>query len=317
MASTVGVSAFVGTDGSGARRDRLQHPGGRWSRDMRLGGTRTLATRLGYWPEVALVGAGGGRPGRRGLRPPRRRPWTQPGRRRRNGERRRVTAATDDRGLPGRRPGPGRHPDLQRGRQHPRHHRPGPPGGARRRHPRRRRQQPRRHRRHRRRAGRRRRRTSTCCTGPASRASARRTWPASPGPASSGYDAVVEMDADGSHAPEELPALLDALRDADVVLGSRWVPGGKVRQLAGAPAACCPAAATSTPGWRWACRSRTPPAATAAYRMPVLDKIDLELGRVAGLLASRSSWPGAPTAPGSGSSRCRSRSPSASAARAR
>jgi dolichol-phosphate mannosyltransferase len=43
-----------------------------------------------------------------------------------------------------------------------------------------------------------------------------------------GYDAVVEMDADGSHAPEELPQLLDALVDADVVIGSRYVPGGKV-----------------------------------------------------------------------------------------
>jgi dolichol-phosphate mannosyltransferase len=43
-----------------------------------------------------------------------------------------------------------------------------------------------------------------------------------------GYDAVVEMDADGSHAPEELHRLLDAARDADVVIGSRWVPGGKV-----------------------------------------------------------------------------------------
>jgi dolichol-phosphate mannosyltransferase len=43
-----------------------------------------------------------------------------------------------------------------------------------------------------------------------------------------GYDAVVEMDADGSHAPEELPRLLDALVDSDAVLGSRWVPGGKV-----------------------------------------------------------------------------------------
>ncbi len=42
------------------------------------------------------------------------------------------------------------------------------------------------------------------------------------------YDAVVEMDADGSHAPEELPRLLDALADADVVLGSRWVRGGTV-----------------------------------------------------------------------------------------
>jgi glycosyltransferase involved in cell wall biosynthesis len=44
-----------------------------------------------------------------------------------------------------------------------------------------------------------------------------------------GYDVLVEMDADGSHQPEELPRLLDALRTADVVLGSRWVPGGEVR----------------------------------------------------------------------------------------
>ena len=43
-----------------------------------------------------------------------------------------------------------------------------------------------------------------------------------------GYRAFVEMDADGSHAPEQLPQLLDALRDADVVLGSRWVAGGAV-----------------------------------------------------------------------------------------
>ena len=43
-----------------------------------------------------------------------------------------------------------------------------------------------------------------------------------------GYDAVVEMDADGSHLPEELPRLLAALDGADVVLGSRWVPGGSV-----------------------------------------------------------------------------------------
>ncbi|MFC4110073.1 polyprenol monophosphomannose synthase [Micromonospora zhanjiangensis] len=43
-----------------------------------------------------------------------------------------------------------------------------------------------------------------------------------------GYDAVVEMDADGSHAPEQLPRLLAAAADADVVIGSRWVPGGRV-----------------------------------------------------------------------------------------
>jgi dolichol-phosphate mannosyltransferase len=43
-----------------------------------------------------------------------------------------------------------------------------------------------------------------------------------------GYDVLVEMDADGSHAPEQLPRLLVALDDADLVLGSRWVPGGAV-----------------------------------------------------------------------------------------
>jgi dolichol-phosphate mannosyltransferase len=43
-----------------------------------------------------------------------------------------------------------------------------------------------------------------------------------------GYDVMIEMDADGSHLPEQLPRLLDAVTDADLVLGSRWVPGGRV-----------------------------------------------------------------------------------------
>ncbi|GGK08832.1 dolichol-phosphate mannosyltransferase [Pilimelia anulata] len=89
-----------------------------------------------------------------------------------------------------------------------------------------------------------------------------------------GYDAVVEMDADGSHAPEELPKLLNALESADVVLGSRWVRGGSVvnwplhrlvlsrganfytRMLLGVPLH------DATGGYR-------------VYRMPVLEKIDL------------------------------------------
>jgi dolichol-phosphate mannosyltransferase len=44
-----------------------------------------------------------------------------------------------------------------------------------------------------------------------------------------GYARLVEMDADGSHQPEQLPALLAAADDgADVVLGSRWIAGGGV-----------------------------------------------------------------------------------------
>lgn len=44
-----------------------------------------------------------------------------------------------------------------------------------------------------------------------------------------GFDVLVEMDADGSHRPEDLPTLLQRLAEgADLVIGSRWVPGGSV-----------------------------------------------------------------------------------------
>ena len=39
---------------------------------------------------------------------------------------------------------------------------------------------------------------------------------------------VMEMDCDFSHDPEQVPVLVAAARDADVVLGSRYVPGGGV-----------------------------------------------------------------------------------------
>ena len=37
-----------------------------------------------------------------------------------------------------------------------------------------------------------------------------------------------EMDADQSHRPEELPALIDAIADADLVVGARYLPGGRI-----------------------------------------------------------------------------------------
>ena len=40
------------------------------------------------------------------------------------------------------------------------------------------------------------------------------------------YGYVIEMDADFSHDPKRLPALLAAAREADLALGSRYVPGG-------------------------------------------------------------------------------------------
>jgi dolichol-phosphate mannosyltransferase len=90
-----------------------------------------------------------------------------------------------------------------------------------------------------------------------------------------GYDVFVEMDADGSHQSKYLPTMLDALSDADVVIGSRWVDGGAVenwpksrlllskggntyaRILLGVPVH------DSTAGYR-------------AYRRTALDHIDLQ-----------------------------------------
>ncbi len=43
-----------------------------------------------------------------------------------------------------------------------------------------------------------------------------------------GYDVIGEMDADGSHQPEQLYRLRSALLDADLVIGSRYVAGGSV-----------------------------------------------------------------------------------------
>lgn len=44
-----------------------------------------------------------------------------------------------------------------------------------------------------------------------------------------GYDLIVEMDADLSHRPEDLPPLLEAARTNHLTIGSRYVPGGRVR----------------------------------------------------------------------------------------
>jgi dolichol-phosphate mannosyltransferase len=89
-----------------------------------------------------------------------------------------------------------------------------------------------------------------------------------------GYDAVVEMDADGSHAPEELSKLLDAARDADVVIGSRWVPGGSVvnwplhRMILSRGGSLYTRIALGLP-------LRDTTAGYRVYRMPVLDKIEV------------------------------------------
>ena len=90
-----------------------------------------------------------------------------------------------------------------------------------------------------------------------------------------GYEAVVEMDADGSHAPEQLTRLLQALRDHDAVLGSRYVPGGTVvnwprrREILSRGGNLYARLALGVP-------YRDATGGYRAYRMPVLEKIEVD-----------------------------------------
>lgn len=90
-----------------------------------------------------------------------------------------------------------------------------------------------------------------------------------------GYDAVVEMDADGSHAPEELHKLLDELADNDAVLGTRYIPGGSVHNW---PVHRLLLSRGGNIYIRMALRMPFKDATGGyrAYRMPVLDEINVE-----------------------------------------
>ncbi len=99
------------------------------------------------------------------------------------------------------------------------------------------------------------------------------TWAAMQYAIDRGYDTVVTLDADWSHPPEVLPALVAATADADVAIGSRYCPGGSIE------------------GWTWQRRVvsramnfatrlslglpvRDSSGACRAYRVDVLRKLD-------------------------------------------
>ena len=160
--------------------------------------------------------------------------------------------------------------------------------------PRHRRQQPGRHRRARRPAGGRRRprpRAAPRRQGGPGRRLPRR---ASAGPSTAGYDVIVEMDADGSHRPEELPTLLAAVdAGADLVLGSRWVEGGQVVNWPRSREVISRGAATPTPGSRSASPCATRPAATAPSG-PRPSRASTSTASSPRATASRSTWPAGP-----------------------
>ncbi len=128
-----------------------------------------------------------------------------------------------------------------------------------------------------------------------------------------GYDVLVEMDADGSHQPEELPAAARRARPAPTWCSARAGCPADGRELADAPPSCSPAAATPTSGWCSASPAATRPAASAPSGAPPW-RGSTSTASPARATASRSTWPGAPCRRASASSRCRSRSSSGSAA---
>ena len=89
---------------------------------------------------------------------------------------------------------------------------------------------------------------------------------------------VVEMDADGSHAPEDLPALLAALTagSARTWCSARATSGAARSSTGPHTATGSPAAATCTPGWRWASRIRDITGGYRVFRREVLESLPLD-----------------------------------------
>ena len=140
----------------------------------------------------------------------------------------------------------------------------------------RRRRQPGRHRRARRPAGGRGRPRCTCCTGRQAGPRRRRTWPVSAGASPAGYDVLVEMDADGSHQPEQLPALLAALRrrrpGPGLPLGARRLG----RQLAAVAGSCSRRGGNTYVRLALGIGLRDATGGFRAFRRATLEKLDLD-----------------------------------------
>ena len=89
-----------------------------------------------------------------------------------------------------------------------------------------------------------------------------------------GYEAVVEMDADLSHDPADVPRLLAGLRDADLVIGSRYVPGGGVGNWGRLRRALSGAGNLYARGWL-GYRVKDSTSGFRAYRTAVLQEAEL------------------------------------------
>jgi dolichol-phosphate mannosyltransferase len=90
-----------------------------------------------------------------------------------------------------------------------------------------------------------------------------------------GADLIFEMDADLSHAPEDIPRMIEAAQDADLVIGSRRVDGGKITGW-DARRHFTSSAATGFARLVLGLKTRDVTAGFRCYRRQVLEKINLD-----------------------------------------
>ena len=124
-----------------------------------------------------------------------------------------------------------------------------------------------------------------------------------------GADLVLEMDCDFSHDPADVPRLLAAAEDADLVLGSRYVDGGGVRNW-GASDGSSRRGSTYARVILGTVGCATSPAGSSASAERCWRR-SRSTGSTPRVTPSRSRPPTAPSVPASGSSRCRSSSSTA------
>ena len=94
----------------------------------------------------------------------------------------------------------------------------------------------------------------------------------------SGAGAIVQMDADFSHSPADVPRLLEKLADHDVVVGSRYVPGGSIDEDWSRGRRALSRSANAYARTLLGLKTRDATAGFKAWRRPVLEAVDL--GRI-------------------------------------
>jgi dolichol-phosphate mannosyltransferase len=97
-------------------------------------------------------------------------------------------------------------------------------------------------------------------------------------------DAVVQMDADFSHAPADVPRLVDELSRCDVAVGSRYVPGGGVDAEWGFDRLALSRSANALSRLLLGLKTHDATAGFKAWRRSALEAVDLDRVRSAGYL---------------------------------